>query len=200
MLLLQACWHAALPVPCKPPFLAACFRSWKVTHQYLSAALGFYYMYYAKPGQLLSFSVFREDFTNSVLGFVEFLRQRQVDGKVIARHVLAIEKVLRWLRASATPAYSALQERQHDEQCTSTQRLKYQLGMTSNPQPIDPVELRKQGRWLNAPELLAVVERTCQAAIDLVKVTVPLPVAPAWLPPCLTCKQYLGMCRSWLSK
>lgn len=189
-----------MPVPCQPPFLVASFRTWKVTHQYLSAALGFFHLYFAKAGQLLSFSVFREDFNTSVLCFVEFLRQRQVDGKVIAKHVLAIEKVLNWLRASATPAYSALQERQHSQQLTTTQRLKYQLGMTSNPQPVDPVQLRKQGRWLNAPELLAVIERTCQAAIDLVKVIVPVPVAPVMLPPCLICKALLGICRSWLSK
>jgi hypothetical protein len=106
----------------------------------------------------------------SVLRFVEFLRQRKVDGRVIAKHVLALEKVLRWLRASAAPAYSDAQEKQHSQQMTYTLRLKYQLGMTSNPKHVDPVELRKQGKWLDGPELLAVIERTCQSCIDLIQV------------------------------
>lgn len=163
------CWYRS-----DLPFLSACFRSWKVTHQYISAALGFYHLYHATAGQVLSFSVFRDDFNTSVLRFVEFLRQRQVDGKVIAKHVLAIERLLIWLRASATPAYSAFQEMRHNEQSTIISRLKYQLGMASNSRPVDTVELRKQGRWLDAPELLALIERISQAAIDLVKVTMPL--------------------------
>ena len=170
---IPACGNAGMPMHyhcLHCPFLAVCFRSWKVTHQYLSGALGFFHLFFAEPGQQVSFSIFRDDFNTSVLGFVEFLRQRKVDGRVISKHVLAIEKVLRWLRATAAPAYSAAQEKQHSQQITYTLRLKYQLGMTSNPKHVDPVELRKQGKWLDGPELLAVIERTCQSCIDLIKV------------------------------
>lgn len=187
--LVPACCHAGMHVHhhrLHRPSMAVCFRSWNVTHQYLSGALGFYHLFFATPGQLVSFSLFRDEFNTSVLRFVEFLRQRKVDGRVISKHVLAIEKVLRWLRATAAPAYSAAQEKQHDQQITYTQRLKYQLGMTSNPKPVDPVELRKQGKWLDATELLAVIERTCQACIDLVKV-IGLPPAVHMLPCGFTC-------------
>ena len=157
-------------------------------------------MYCATAGRVLSFSVFRDDFNTSVLRFVEFMRQRQVDGKVIAKHVLAIERLLIWLRASATPAYSAYQEMRHNEQITIMTRLKYQLGMTSNPQPINSVELRQQGKWLDAPELLALIERISQTAIDLVKVTMPLHLSCCSILPCLIPVHCLGMCRSLLPR
>lgn len=145
-------------------------RTWTNTKQWILQPLGFFY---ALCGlQRVDLTCFRDNFDTCYLQFINFLLEAKRGGQHIACSTKIAGIVLTWLKADSEyrgVQYTAEQQEQHWAQMEVLASLKKQVhGTTWGAKP-DAQQLRASGHWMEAIELVALVEGMKAKALQMVK-------------------------------
>ena len=157
-------WNTALFQADRPvELLQLGCSSWRDLQQRLFECLGYYHSFHGVQQPRLDHYLEGDRF----VAFIAFLQGRGVDKAAFTKHTHAAIRVVSWL---ATRASSSEQGAKCQEVLQWLHSLSAQLkgNMVKKPRQREPHHLKQQGRWLDAPTLMARVEAVRQAALAAV--------------------------------
>jgi hypothetical protein len=153
-------WSQALYQPGRPSdLLQQSFKTWESQQKRVYEYLG--YLYHYKDVSRPTLNHYMD--TDYLLDFLEFLKGRGVDK---AGHTKAVHAAVR--AVSYIKSLPTTDQRKAKAAIKSLKDLGTQLGQNMVPKPKskEPEELKEAGKWMDAPELMARVEKVRTNALE----------------------------------